>query len=210
VVVEKIHVIEHKLVGIFPVVNSFIVDGEDLVLVDTGLNGGSAKTIIRNLERLGHTLNDVDVCIITHAHSDHTGGLKALKVSDEPFLVAAHDSEADAVEKATGVEVDLRLIDGQTIGGFTVLYLPGHTFGSIGLLGGGALITGDALNGGGGGLKPPNPIFSKNKAAALASVRSLASYDFERVFVSHGKSVENGGKEALTKLIERIGEPTLI
>ncbi len=209
-VVDKIQVIEHKLVGIFPIVNSFIVEGEDLILVDTGLNGGSAKTIIRNLERLGHTLRDVDVCIITHSHSDHTGGLKALKASGEPFLVAAHDSEADNVEKATGVEVDLRLIDGQTIGGFTVLYLPGHTFGSIGLLGGSALITGDALNERGGELKPPNPMFTKNKASALASVRSLASYDFDKVFVSHGKPIEHDGKEALMKLIEQIGEPTPI
>jgi glyoxylase-like metal-dependent hydrolase (beta-lactamase superfamily II) len=210
VVVDKIHVIEHKLVGIFPIVNSFIAEGEDLVLVDTGLNAGSAKTIIRSLEGLGHQLSDVDVCIITHAHSDHTGGLKTLKISGEPFLVAAHDSEADAVEKATGVEVDLRLIDGQTLGGFTVLYLPGHTFGSIGLLGGGALITGDAINERGGELKPPNPMFTKNRAAALDSVRSLTSYDFDKVLVSHGKPVEKGGKEALTKLIERIGEPNLI
>jgi len=202
VAVEKIHVVEHRMAGLFPVVNSFIAEGDDLVLIDTGLNDGSARNIVKKLGSLDHKLADVDVCIITHAHRDHIGGLKALKERREPFLVAAHDAEADDVEKATGVEVDLRLVDGQTIGGFTVVYLPGHTLGSIALLGGGALIAGDTLNGGGAGLKGPNPMFTKDRDAAGASVRHLENFDFDRVFVSHGEGVGKGGKEALARLIE--------
>jgi len=207
---ESIHVVEHRVAGLFPVVNSFITEGEDLVLIDTGLNDGSGRNIIKMLGTLEHKLSDVDLCIITHAHRDHVGGLKVLKASREPFLVAAHDSEADDVEKATGLEVDLRLIDGQTVGGFTVIYLPGHTLGSIALLQGDTLITGDALNGGGTELKGPNPMFSKDRGLAEASVRSLASFDFDRVLVSHGSGIEKGGKEALMRLIERIGEPESI
>ena len=202
---EKIHVIEHRIAGLFPMVNSFIAEGDDLTLIDTGLNDGSARTIIKKLETLDHRLSDVDLCIITHAHRDHIGGLKALKASRRPFLIAAHDAEADDIEKATGLEVDLRLIDGQTVGGFTVIYLPGHTLGSIALLGGGTLITGDALNGGGAELKGPNPMFSKDKELAEASVRSLADLDFDRVLVGHGSGVEGGGKEALAKLIAGMG-----
>ncbi|MCX6648752.1 MAG: MBL fold metallo-hydrolase [Candidatus Bathyarchaeota archaeon] len=202
---EKIHVIEHRIAGLFPMVNSFIAEGDDLTLIDTGLNDGSARTIIKKLETLDHRLSDVDLCIITHAHRDHIGGLKALKASRQPFLIAAHDAEADDVEKATGLEVDLRLIDGQTVGGFTVVYLPGHTLGSIALLGGGTLITGDALNGGGAELKGPNPMFSKDRDLAEASVRSLADLDFDRVLVGHGSGVESGGKEALAKLIAGMG-----
>lgn len=204
---EKIHVVEHRVAGLFPMVNSFIVEGEDLTLIDTGFNEGSAKTIIKKLESLDHKLSDVDLCIITHAHSDHLGGLKALKESRQPFLVAAHDAEAGAVEKATGVEVDLSLIDGQTIGGFAVVYVPGHTLGSIALLGDGTLITGDALNGGGTELKGPNPLFTKDRDLADASVRSLAELDFDRVLVGHGAGIETGGKAALLRLIERMGEP---
>ncbi len=203
--VEKIHVVEHRMAGLFPVVNSFIAEGDDLVLIDTGLNDGSARNIVKKLGSLDHKLADVDVCIITHAHRDHIGGLKALKERREPFLVAAHDAEADDVEKATGVEVDLRLVDGQTIGGFTVVYLPGHTLGSIALLGGGALIAGDTLNGGGAGLKGPNPMFTKDRDAAEASVRHLANFDFDRVLVGHGSGVESGGKEALERLIAEMG-----
>ena len=205
--VENIHVVEHRILGLFPVVNSFIAEGKDLVLIDTGLNDGSARSIIKKLGTLNHRLSDVDLLIITHAHRDHVGGLKALKASRQPFLVAAHDAEADEVEKATGVEVDLRLIDGQFIGGFTVVYLPGHTLGGIALLGGGTLITGDALNGGGAELKGPNPLFTKDRDAAEASVRSLASLDFDRVLVGHGSGIETGGKEALMRLIAHMGEP---
>jgi glyoxylase-like metal-dependent hydrolase (beta-lactamase superfamily II) len=205
--VEKIHVVGHRMAGLFPVVNSFIAEGEDLVLVDTGLNDASARAITKKLESLDHRLSDVDVCIITHAHRDHIGGLKALKESGQPFLVAAHDAEVYEVEKATGLEVDLRLIDGQNIGGFTVVYVPGHTLGSIALLGGGTLITGDALNGGGAELKGPNPMFTKDKDLARASVRSLAELPFDRVLVGHGAGIETGGKAALLRLIDQMGEP---
>ena len=205
--VEKIHVVEHRMAGLFHVVNSFIAEGTDLVLIDTGLNDSSVSGIVRKLESLDHKLSDVDVCILTHAHRDHVGGLKALKAGGRQFLVAAHDSEADEVEKATGVEVDLRLIDGQSIGGFTVVYVPGHTLGSIALLGGDALITGDAVNGGGSELKGPNPMFTKDRALAAASVRSLAELQFDRVLVSHGSGVEKGGRDAMLRLVERMGEP---
>jgi glyoxylase-like metal-dependent hydrolase (beta-lactamase superfamily II) len=204
---EKIYAVEHRMAGLITVVNSYISEGDDLTLIDTGLNDGSAHAIIKKLESLDHRLSDVDLCIITHAHRDHIGGLKALKETRQPFLIAAHDSEADDIEKATGLEVDLRLIDGQTVGGFTVVYLPGHTLGSIALLGGGTLIAGDALNGGGAELKGPNPMFSKDKELADASVRSLADLNFDRVLVGHGIGIQTGGKEALLRLIERIGEP---
>lgn len=203
--VDKIHVVEHRMAGLFPVVNSFIAEGDDLVLIDTGLNGGSARNIEKRLGGIERRLADVDICIITHAHRDHVGGLKALKERREPFLVAAHDAEADDVEKATGVEVDLRLVDGQTIGGFTVVYLPGHTLGNIALLGGGTLIAGDTINGGGAELKGPNLMFAKDRDAAKASVISLANLDFDRVLVCHGAGVEKGGKEALARLIESMG-----
>ncbi|MGD0804506.1 MAG: MBL fold metallo-hydrolase [Candidatus Bathyarchaeia archaeon] len=203
---ETIHVVEHRIAGLFPMVKSFIAEGDDLVLIDTGLNSGSARNIEKELGGLNHRLSDVDLCIITHAHRDHVGGLKTLKSGMEPFLIASHDAEADEVEKATGLEVDLRLVDGQLIGGFTVIYLPGHTLGSIGLLRGDTLIAGDALNGGGSELKGPNPMFSKDRDIAEESVRSLANFNFDKVLVSHGSGIEKGGKEALLRLITRMPE----
>ncbi len=47
---ESIHVLPHKVTGLFPLVNSFIAEGEDLVLIDTGFNDGSGRNIIKRLE----------------------------------------------------------------------------------------------------------------------------------------------------------------
>jgi len=195
------------MLGLFPVVNSYVAEGDDLTIIDTGVDAASARSIVRKLGSIEKRLSDVDLCIITHAHRDHVGGLRELKKGVPPFLIAAHDAEADEVEKATGLEVDLRLIDEQNIGGFTVIYVPGHTLGSIALLGGGTLIAGDAINGGGAELSGPNPMFTKDRGLALASVRHLAGFDFDRVLVGHGAGVETGGKEAVERLVARLGEP---
>ncbi len=203
---DKIYVVEHRFAGLYTVVNSYIAEGEDLTLIDTGLNAGSAKRIVKKLESLKHTLGEVDLCIITHAHRDHIGGLKELKEAKPLFLIAAYDAEADEIEKSTGLEVDLRLIDGQTVGGFRVIYVPGHTLGSIALLRDGTLITGDAINGGGSELKGPNRMFSKDMALAQASLRTLADLDFERVLVGHGKGIETGGREVLSRLLATMPE----
>jgi glyoxylase-like metal-dependent hydrolase (beta-lactamase superfamily II) len=123
------------------------------------------------------------------------------------FRVAAHEADSDDIAKATGVEVDMQLRDGDVLPcGVQVIYLPGHTFGSIALLAGDILIAGDALRGSNEGLKPPPRFYSKDNDAAIASIHYLATFDFDRILVSHGEDVESGGKEALNKLIESLDE----
>ena len=182
-------------------VRSFIIEGNELVLVDTGFNDSSAKNIIKTLETINKSLTDVSLCILTHSHRDHVGSLKALKEKGD-FLVAAHEAEASSIEEATGIEVDLPLVDGQEIAGLSVLYLPGHTLGNISLLAGESLIAGDTLFGGENGLKFPNRFFSQNLDMVKASILHLDNFNFDRILVSHGKNIESGGKQALNKLID--------
>jgi glyoxylase-like metal-dependent hydrolase (beta-lactamase superfamily II) len=48
--------------------------GDGIVLVDTGMDEpGSMATLERALERTGHSLRDVRLIVITHAHPDHCG-----------------------------------------------------------------------------------------------------------------------------------------
>ncbi len=59
-------------------VNTFLVDSGELTLIDTGVEGSDRK-ILRALEELGKSAFDLRHILITHLHSDHTGGLAALK-----------------------------------------------------------------------------------------------------------------------------------
>lgn len=98
----------------------------------------------------------IDTIVTTHAHPSHTGALRDM-VESTHAVVAAHGAE----ESALPVAVTCRLQDGDTVQvgavALTVVHLPGHTPGSVGLLhepsDGSAphLFSGDALLRGGAG-----------------------------------------------------------
>ena len=61
-------------------INAFLVDtGSKLVLVDTGsgllFGPGNGGKLLGNLKAAGYAPEDVDDILITHIHTDHTGGL---------------------------------------------------------------------------------------------------------------------------------------
>jgi glyoxylase-like metal-dependent hydrolase (beta-lactamase superfamily II) len=59
-------------------VNAFVLDAEELVIVDTG-TPGSAPKILQAIAELGRQPEEVTHILVTHAHADHFGGLAALK-----------------------------------------------------------------------------------------------------------------------------------
>lgn len=200
----QIHTIHHKMFGLMDVCKSFIIEESEVILVDTGLNASSINNIIKKLATRQYSLLVAKLCVLTHNHRDHVGGLSKLKELSN-CQVAAHEADADEIERSTGVEVDLRLRDGDLLPcGVQVIYLPGHTLGSIALLAGNTLIAGDTLRGSQDGFQPPPSLYSKDNDSVYASIRHLATYDFDRVLVSHGDDIESGGKEALLRLIERL------
>jgi glyoxylase-like metal-dependent hydrolase (beta-lactamase superfamily II) len=55
-------------------VNTYLLEGEPLTLVDSGPNSGKAlDELERQLEALGHRIEDLELVIITHQHIDHLG-----------------------------------------------------------------------------------------------------------------------------------------
>lgn len=156
-------------------VNAFVVrSGGSTILVDAGYGAtGQGGHLLASLAAAGIAPGDVGVVVLTHAHSDHTGGLLVegapafprakiafaraeLPTFDDAGLSAIpaeyrpYYAPANAALKAYGDRVR-PLAPGEALAeGVTVVDLAGHTPGSIGLLVEGGkrrlLIAGDLLH----------------------------------------------------------------
>jgi len=85
------------------------------------------------IKDMGHKHEELKLCVLTHRHGDHTGGLKKLKKTLE-FEVMAHELDMPAIQKATGYDVEHVVKGGERspdCGGINVLHTPGHTEGHI-------------------------------------------------------------------------------
>ncbi|MCH8620431.1 MBL fold metallo-hydrolase [Undibacterium sp. TS12] len=68
-----------------------IIQGQNCIVVDTGLPGSAGK-IIRALKRHGLDQSHIRLVVITHAHVDHAGSAAALReLSGAP--IAGHDGD---------------------------------------------------------------------------------------------------------------------
>ncbi|MXZ62978.1 MAG: MBL fold metallo-hydrolase [Chloroflexi bacterium] len=114
----------------------------------------------------------VERVIVTHSHIDHTAGWDTmLETLAAPVLVGAEETDLEE-----GREFDL-LADGDeiAIGEATmqVMHTPGHTPGSISLLLGGAVFTGDTLFPGGPGATRSNELLQQEIASITSRLFTL-------------------------------------
>ncbi|MDW5564202.1 MAG: MBL fold metallo-hydrolase [Methanomassiliicoccus sp.] len=131
-------------------VNVFIIEGEELALVDAGVKG-SEKAIFQQVRAMGRRPNEIAQLILTHSHPDHIGAAAEV-VAATGCQVVAHRAERTwiedpAVQKAERpvpgfdalvsgpVRVDRTVADGDDVGiaGFAMkaVHTPGHSPGSI-------------------------------------------------------------------------------
>lgn len=124
---------------------------DEQVLVDAAAD---APTLLEVIGNAGATK-----VVTTHQHWDHHRALKDVTAATGAVVVAG-EADADAITEQTGVAVDDRVTDGDTIEfgdvRLEVIHLVGHTPGSIALLyddpdGTPHLFTGDSLFPGGVG-----------------------------------------------------------
>lgn len=145
-------------------VYAYLVDaGPELIIIDTG-SMGNEKRILKAASRLGRRASDIKHILVTHHHSDHVGGLRALRDATGA-TVYAHGLDAPVIGgrvKRPGanprsvaglvlgpiltrlplynppaVGVDREVEDGESLeigAGFTVHHAPGHTAGSVAYL----------------------------------------------------------------------------
>ncbi len=74
-----------------PAVCYYLQDGDQRILFDTGYSDAA----VRNAEKLGINLVDVDMIILSHGHDDHTRGLLFLPESERKIPLYAHPSIFD-------------------------------------------------------------------------------------------------------------------
>ncbi len=89
-------------------VNCFLIEDDPLTLVDTGPNSGKALDELQNqLKELGHSIDDIELVILTHQHIDHVG-LVEIIVEHSGAEVAALDK---AVRRLANFSEDTELDD---------------------------------------------------------------------------------------------------
>jgi len=79
-------------------VNVYLIEDEPLTLVDAGPNSGTSfDELERGIAGLGHSLEDIELVILTHQHIDHLG-LVSLVAARSGAEVAAIDAAVPFVE----------------------------------------------------------------------------------------------------------------
>jgi glyoxylase-like metal-dependent hydrolase (beta-lactamase superfamily II) len=72
-------------------VNCYLIEDEPLTLVDTGPNSGkSLDELERALAEHGHTIENLELIVITHQHMDHVGLLEILARRSGAEVAALH------------------------------------------------------------------------------------------------------------------------
>jgi len=83
--------------------NMTLFRGQQLALVDTGLVGTPAESVIPHLDSIGLTPQDLSLIVITHAHADHFGGNGELWLaSGKRVRFAAHRLDKAWIEDPPG------------------------------------------------------------------------------------------------------------
>ena len=185
------------------------------VLVDAG-SRHARRRILRQLRGRMVTAH-----ALTHAHPDHQGASHAVCTTlGIPFWVSERD--ADAAEDpelirrgqpdvwinrlvhrrwtGPGHPVDRRLREGDTVAGFTVLDVPGHSQGHVAFWreSDRVLVVGDVLNNmdvatGLPGLREPKWFFTPDPERNRESIRKVAALGPELVCFGHGAPLRDAG-----------------
>ncbi len=195
--------------------NLYLVKSERALLIDAGTGLRSEEVLVDLRGKLGDAR--IEHFILTHRHVDHAGGAKLLSqalglqprlsIDDAPSLLEGDGKSTGATIFGISLEpVKVGVIDyGETIDlgqvKLQVLHSPGHTVGSICLLGDeGSLFTGDTLFAYGGIGRWD--METGSLPDLLSSLKALESVGAEDLYPGHGPTVQGEAAAHLHMAVE--------
>lgn len=104
---EDIYVIDTMMLGIEEQAAAFLIDAEEPVIVDTGLQD-CAGNVLDAVEDIGVAHEDVEHIVVTHVHLDHAGGVGEVADACPNADILTHES---SVKYLTDYESARRLVE---------------------------------------------------------------------------------------------------
>lgn len=217
----------HKITASPYAANAYLVEAEQPVLVDVGIDPDFALNTIKRVIDPG----SLEYIILTHCHYDHTAGTAQL-AEQTNASVAIHQCDADLLDdihatasslfgaRPPNIKPDM-LLQGEEIldlGDLTlkVVHTPGHTPGGICLHSEddpkvsslknipaeyfSSLFSGDTVfsNGGIGRTDLPGG----NSTALVNSIKLLTTLDIDVIYPGHGEAVYKNGSVHIEKSLK--------
>lgn len=209
-----------------------LLEQDRVVVIDTA-TPGRAGAIGRHLNSLGYPPEAVDEIWLTHADIDHMGSVAALKersgarlvvhLADAPLVEGRADRKMGPVAMAGTYQpvfnwairrviryqpasVDCPVEDGDNLGSWRVVHVPGHTAGSVCFYHPERkiIIVGDAINHRRGRLGRPPAMFTPDPAQARASIAMIAALDFEICCFGHGPPLMEQARQRVQVLADSL------
>ena len=170
-------------------------------LFDAGLES-TTDALIDGIDEVGV---EPERLVVTHGDGDHVGGFDA--VVEEYGLETWVPEET---ELETDAEPDHRYGDGDEIGRFVAVHVPGHEPDNHALIDedAGVAVMGDAVSGAdqrglpAGYFHLPPAVFSRNLNQAEKSLERLLDYEFDVGLVYHGSSVAENARQKLERYVD--------
>jgi len=208
----------------------YLIDDAELTLIDTGMPRKTKKILGYITETLHKKPSDLKTIFLTHCDIDHIGNARELR-RITGANIAAHTQDAEIIagkktrqtpQRAMSIlfrllglflQVKPFLVDeiinnGDTIAGLTVLYIPGHTPGSIALYDSKrkVLFIGDTLGCTNGVVQGPPKSVTWDLEQAYRSVEKLRSLDFTVMLSGHGEPLTSDASAKVKQFITKINE----
>ena len=184
----------------------FLFDGDRPTLVDAG-PGGTSDALFEALDDLGV---EPERLLITHCDGDHVGNVDAIVDRYDVELLAPEDADVGSDAAPDG-----RFGDGDEVGPFTAVHVPGHAAEQHAFVDetNGIAVLADAVFGAdlrglpAGHFVLPPGVYSEDLNLAEESLAKLLEYDFDVGLVFHGSSVLSGAHERLDRFFNFPGRP---